>query len=350
MAEGNAFICGMGAVTPVGLNARQTAASVRAGISRSQESDIYDKHFEPFVLSLLPDEALPPLVKDIEEKVGLTSRQMRLLRLAAPAMQQAVMDIKDTNTVPLLLGAPEAYADRKAAITETFLQDLFLQANLTLDQSGSEVLPLGRAAGLVAMEKAMDMLEGGKPYVLVGGIDTYFDLYLLGTLDAENRILGPRVMDGFIPGEGAVFVLLGKNEAYGEGEPVAVLSAAQGFEEGHLNSEETYKGDGLSDAFEATFQKMPEPPKIQTVMAGLNGENYGAKEWGVASMRHADCFESEIRLEHPADCIGDSGAALGPLLAILAAIGLQRGYLGGPCLAWASSDYGTRAAAIIDKV
>ena len=349
MADTNVYICGMGAVTPVGLNARQAAASIRAGLSRSQESDIYDKHFEPFVLSLVPDEELPPLVKEIEAKVGLTSRQTRLLRLAAPAMQQAMKDIKATDTVPLLLGAPEPFADRKPAITDTFLPDFFLQANLALDESISEVLPLGRASGLVAMEKAMELIEGGKPYVLVGGVDTYLDLYLLGTLDAENRILGPRVMDGFIPGEGSAFVLFGKSRPYGESEPIGVLAAAQGFEEGHLYSEETYKGDGLSDAFETAFQKRPEPPEIHTVIAGLNGENYGAKEWGVASMRHADCFEGEYRLEHPVDCTGDVGAALGPLLAILAAVGLKRGYLDGPCLTWASSDYGTRAAAVIDK-
>jgi len=158
------------------------------------------------------------------------------------------------------------------------------------------------------------------------------------------------VMDGFIPGEGAAFMLLGKSRPYGENEPISVISAAQGFEAGHLYSEETYKGDGLSDAFAAAFERIAEPSKIQTVMAGLNGENYGAKEWGVASMRHANCFGSEIRLEHPVDCTGDVGAALGPLLTILSAVGLQRGYLEGPCLAWASSDYGTRAAAVIDKI
>ena len=350
MAECNAYICGMGALTPVGLNARQTAASVRAGISRSQESDIYDKHFEPFVLSLLPDEELPHLVKEIEEKVGLTSRQIRLLRLAAPAIQQALEDMKNTEKVPLLLGAPESFAGRMPAITDDFMIDLIKQAGLPLDRTRSEILPLGRAAGLAAMEKAIDLLAEGASHVLVGGVDTCLDLYLLGTLDSENRILGPRVMDGFIPGEGAAFLLLGKTRPYGEKESIGVFAAAQGFEEGYLYSEETYKGDGLSDAFAATFEKMPEPPKIQTVMAGLNGENYGAKEWGVASLRHADCFGSEIPLEHPVDCTGDVGAALGPLLVILAAIGLERGYLNGPCLAWASSDYGSRAAAVIAKL
>ena len=350
MAECNAYICGMGALTPVGLNARQTAASVRAGISRSQESDIYDKHFEPFVLSLLPDEELPPLVKEIEEKVGLTSRQIRLLRLAAPAIQQALEDMKNTEKVPVLLGAPEPFAGRKPAITDDFLIDLIRQAGFPLDRTRSEVLSLGRAAGLAAMEKAIDLIAEGASHVLVGGVDTYLDLYLLGTLDAENRILGPRVMDGFIPGEGAAFLLLGKKRLFGEKESIGLLTAAQGFEQGHLYSEETYKGDGLSDVFEAAFEKMPEPPEIQTVMAGLNGENFGAKEWGVASMRHAEYFEKEIRLEHPIECTGDVGAALGPLLTILSAVGLQRGYLSGPCLAWASSDYGTRAAVIIDKV
>lgn len=348
MAKHKAYICGMGAVTPVGLDARQTAASVRAGMSRNMESIIYDKHFDPFVLSMLPDEALPELAADLKKVIGLTSKQARLLRLATPAVTEAFSTIQDSTNIPLFLGCPEPIAGKEPVVLDDFIQKLAQQTGISLDLSNSEIFPQGRASGLIAMEKAITEVENGAPYVLVGGVDTYLDLYLLGTLDSENRILGPNVMDGFIPGEGAGFVLVGKTSP--DDYPlIHIMAAAQGFEKGHLYSEEPYQGDGLAEAMQMMFEKMPDCPKIRSVYAGLNGENFGAKEWGVAALRNADRFKEKIKLEHPIDCLGDPGSALGPLLTILAAIGLQKGYVDGPCLAWCSSDHGSRSAALIDK-
>ena len=44
--------------------------------------------------------------------------------------------------------------------------------------------------------------------IVVGGVDTFFDLRRISVLDSESRILCPSVMDGFIPGEGAAFLVL----------------------------------------------------------------------------------------------------------------------------------------------
>jgi 3-oxoacyl-[acyl-carrier-protein] synthase-1 len=49
-------------------------------------------------------------------------------------------------------------------------------------------------------------------------------------------------------------------------------------------------------------------------------------------------------MHHPADCCGDTGAAAGPLMTGLAALGLAGGYRRGPCLVYGSSDRGGRAA------
>ena len=49
----------------------------------------------------------------------------------------------------------------------------------------------------------------------------------------------------------------------------------------------------------------------------------------------------------PIDCLGDPGAALGPVLMALASIGISKGYVEGPCLVWAASDGGERGAAVI---
>ena len=84
-----------------------------------------------------------------------------------------------------------------------------------------------------------------------------------------------------------------------------------------------------------------------SVYSSLNGESFWAKEWGVASLRFHSRFEKALRVEHPVECFGDPGAALGPLMVGLAAIGLTRGYRKGPCLVYCSSDREERAAVLV---
>jgi len=352
MPEQAASILDIGIISAVGIGARQTAASVRAGIARISETSIYDKRFSPFTMAVLPDEVLPPLDKELEEVVGLTSRQIRMLRLASPALQEATKGADRIGEIPLYLGVPETLPDRPKAVHDSFLEHLGTQSGVRFHVAESRLFPQGRAAGLIALKEAMLRLAAGTvPFVLVGGVDTFVDLFLLGTLDMEDRILGPTVMDGFVPGEGAGFLLLGSPAMVrqkGKKPFALVQSVGIGFEKGHLYSDEIYKGDGLAESFHSAFSSISKSVgKIRTVYAGLNGENFGAKEWGVAYMRNNDRFEEDFRLEHPVDCFGDPGAALGPMMAGIAAIGMNKGYFQGPCLAWCSSDRGDRAAAVI---
>jgi 3-oxoacyl-[acyl-carrier-protein] synthase-1 len=124
-----------------------------------------------------------------------------------------------------------------------------------------------------------------------------------------------------------------------------------GHEFGHLYSAEAHRGDGLALAFRALFDSGPRggpaPPKVGCVYAGLNGESYWAKEWAVAQIRCAERLAETLRVEHPADCIGDVGAALGPVMLGLAALELARGRVDGACLVWTGADRGQRVAALL---
>src|SRR5262249_4464315 len=116
----------------------------------------------------------------------------------------------------------------------------------------------------------------------------------------------------------------------------------------HLSSAEPYLGEGLAEAFRGLFELLPpEMPKVRCVYAGLNGERFWSKEWGVAYLRNQGRFEESFSLDHPIENIGDPGAALGPLLLGLAAISIQQGYRPQPCLVWCSSDGEERAVALL---
>jgi 3-oxoacyl-[acyl-carrier-protein] synthase-1 len=351
MPGGRAVILSVGMMTSVGIGARQTAASVRAGICRFRETSIYDKRFQPFKMALLPEEALPPLEPSLETVVGLTARQARMLRLASPALREVLIEAPNPVQVPVFLGTPEAFPDRADPAGEKFLDHLSVQAGLKFNLGQSKMFPNGRAAGLMALKEGLEMITSGRQrYVIVGGVDTYLDLYLLGTLDMEGRILAEGVMDGFIPGEGAGFLLLtadiGRSVVV---KPMArVEAAAVGAEKGHRYSEEVYRGDGLAETFQKLFDLISSRNgKIRTVFAGFNGESFGAKEWGVAYLRSKDRFVDRFRFEHPVDCFGDTSAALGPLMIGMATIGMKRGYIEGPCLIWCSSDREERGAVCV---
>jgi 3-oxoacyl-[acyl-carrier-protein] synthase-1 len=344
---GTISIVGIGMMTPVGDSAAMTATSVEAGISAYMASSIYNKRFQPMTLALTPDEALPPLNEELEKIAGLTSRQRRMLRLAEKPLAEALSVVPGPLSPPLLLAGPEETPGCPKPIDDSFLRHLHVQGKGKFGLGKSKLLAQGRASGIEAMAQAWTLLSAQtEPFVLVGGVDTYLDLYLLGTLDMHDRVLADGVMDGFAPGEGAAFLLLASQQAVEKHalKPLAqVCQPALADEPGHRYSQATYKGDGLAQAMTAALSAL-NGQKANTVFSGMTGENLHAKEWGVANLRNQASLAEKLQFEHPADCYGDPGAAAGPLMIGLAALGMNEGLLPGPCLVYCSSEHEKRGA------
>jgi 3-oxoacyl-[acyl-carrier-protein] synthase-1 len=344
-------IVGMSMVTALGLDAVQTAANVRAGMSGFRELAWLDKAFQPFVGAFLPDDVLDPLSEKIASAHALTYREDRILRLAGLPLKEVIASIKGRiGPLPLVVGMPEI--DQTSRWTDKeVLAYLADQSGVPIDAPRSSVFFKGRAAGLLAVHTACENLRSGKmETVVAGGADTFKDLYTLGTLDMESRVSSTQNRDGLIPSEGACFLLLTtRRNAQAKGWPVraAIMASATGFEKGHLGSKEPYQGDGLFATFSALFAAAGAAKPVQTVYASFNGENHWAKEWGVTAIRHKSHLTDDFQIEHPADCIGDTGAACGPLMAGMATIGIEQGYRREPVAAYASSDHGDRAAVLI---
>jgi 3-oxoacyl-[acyl-carrier-protein] synthase-1 len=351
MADADIVIASAGLVTPVGLSLKETAASARARVARLREIDWRDRRFEPFVVGTVPDEGLPDLAAPLAE-LPLQTREARMLRLAQVAMEEALAPLADAKRrVPLLLGLPEHHTTQPLD-PKRFLAHLDLQCPGRIDVAASVAAPRGRAAGLMALRQAQRWLAAGThEAVLVGGVDSLVDLYVLGTLDLEQRIRGETISDGFTPSEGAAFLLLTTAE-HGREQRLPtlapLLATASGQEEGHLYAEAAYRGDGLAATFAQLFAQAPAQP-VATVYCSFNGERYWAREFGVARTRQAAAFAPEAAMEHPAEVFGDLGAAHGPALLALAAHALREGYRASPCLVYASSDHADRAAALLAR-
>lgn len=347
-------IASAGLVSPIGLSLPETAASARARVARLREIPWLDRRFEPFIVGRVPDDGLPELAEALAP-LPLQAREARMLRLAHAALEEALAPWVQARggPVPVLLGLPEHHTTVPLQPTE-FLARLAVQCPQLIDVPHSLAVPRGRAAGVMALREARArLLRGDVGAVLVGGVDSLLDLYVLGTLDLQGRIRNEVNSDGFSPAEGAAFVLLTTAEvAWQRGlQPLATLQgAAIGQEPGHLYAEAPYLGEGLAATLSGLLQEAPPPAPIQTVYISFNGERYWAREFGVARLRQTQAFHGEHAMEHPAECFGDLGAAHGPALVALAAHGLARGYRSPPCLVCASSDHGDRAAALLTPV
>jgi 3-oxoacyl-[acyl-carrier-protein] synthase-1 len=351
-----AEILAVGMVTPVGLSARQTAASVRTGIGRLAESYVTDRFGQPMVMGLVDQRQLPPLVEDLDdpddERLLLSQRQERLVRLAGPALREALVAAGDP--VPLLLGIPERRAEERDPIGAEMIDLLSVQTGMAFDRACSRTFAVGRAAGLVALDEGLSLLDRGRVgAVLVGAVDSYLDIGLLEALDGEGRLRTGEISDGFVPGEGAAFLLIAparSGRRVGNPPVARIEGVGRGREPGHLYSDQPHRGEGLPLAFRALFDpaaRRAPVVKVGCVYAGLNGESFWAKEWGVAQIRCFDHLAEPLRVEHPADGMGDAGAAMGLIMVALGALDLARGRIDGDCLVWCASDREERVAALL---
>ena len=337
-------------MTSVGLSAAETSASTRARVMRVGEIEWRDHRHKQLVVSVVPNDGLPDLHPDLAS-LPLSYREARMLVLAGPPLQRLTATLPDAVAPPpLILGLPELHTTVPIDSGQ-FLERLGLQARAKLNLANSDAFVQGRASTLLAVREAVNRLkQGSAEFVLVGGVDSYIDLYVLGTLDMQGRIRTERAADGFAPGEGSGFLLLARHDT-AEQHGMEMLACVRGLgtaiEPGHFYSQEPYRGDGLSEAFETCFDDSGDTPPTERIYATFNGERYWAKELGVAVTRNQDRFHASYQMEHPAECFGDLGAASGGVMMGLASLDMHAGQLSGPALVYCSSDYGDRAAVLV---
>ncbi|MBB6091954.1 3-oxoacyl-[acyl-carrier-protein] synthase-1 [Povalibacter uvarum] len=337
-----AVITSTNVLCAIGRGSAQTWASARAGIARISDSHVMDRNFDAIQMGLVPEDALGPLSPDIDQ-LPLPSRGRRLLRLATPALQG--LDCDKSAPLRLFLGVPRL-APTEAPWLRHLPQYLHSLTGVPIDHSRSLVVPQGRAAALLALEAGLQALASDPSTpVIVGGVDTFLDLKLLSLLVDEGRVLGPHIMDGFIPGEGAAFLLLQAPDSAAAG--IAVRGVASFNDPGHRYGTAPARGEGLAEALAALRNQVGKSPPVGVTFAGFNGEGFDAKLWGVAHMRHRDFFAPAMLMEHPADKYGDAGAATGAILMALAAQSMGDSSRSGPALVWAASDHEPRACALL---
>lgn len=340
----NVCVVATGAVTPVGVDASMTAASVRAGIMRHEALPFVDRAGEPMRMALAPVEA--PFGK---------ARRMQALAVQAAREALAALDVSALRRpVALCLGLPAPQAALDPVDPDAFVAAFEEALDVSVDATHRYGYALGHAAGGVAVEQAVRLLVTQPDRaVLVGGVDSYADALTLETLDAAGRLHSDANADGFVPGEGAAFCVLTTVDAarrYGWTPRALVRAVASGEEPAPLTSDAVCIGAGLTQVLHAVLGTLRDGETADWTLCDLNGESFGATEWTYAYLRTGARHGEPLEVWHPADGYGDVGAASGVMGVALAVEAWTRRYARGPrCLVWASSDDAPRAAILLQQ-
>ena len=331
-------ILASGMVTSVGLNAPAACAAIRAGIDNMAETRFMDSGGKWIVGSSVPLD--PPW-----------RGRAKMVHLLVPAIRECLNAVRGipTEQIPLMLCVAEK--DRPGRL-EGLDDKLFYEVATELDLSFHErslVIAGGRVGGVWAIRKAQELLYQERvSCCLVAGVDTYLVSGTLSAYVANDRILTSQNSDGFIPGEAGGALLIGKIGS-SAGKMMTVLGIGFGTEKATNASEEPLRANGLVQAIkQALAESGMTMGDLDYRIADLSGEQYGFKEADLSVARLLRTNKDVFDIWHPADCIGEVGAAVIPCILGTALVAAQKKYaLGDKVLCHASNDGGQRAAMVL---
>jgi 3-oxoacyl-[acyl-carrier-protein] synthase-1 len=336
-------IAGIGAQCSIGLSAPAVAAAAAGAINQFR--------FDGRIRSGRSGAQLTCAWLDTLPEGSMGADRMQPLALAAADEAIEMMPHLANLPMPVLLAmpAPRPGFDDEAGIR---LARAIIQAlPIAVDKRSCSMVLEGHAGGVKLLLEAERLLTAGvAPAVLVGGVESYRDLAALRFIEQTGRLRTEDDALGWIPGEGASFLLLTtktRAERLGVSPVMTIDAAATAIEPLPWYSGQPSIGAGLTEALRVAL----EDPGIRVeVYCDLNGEPWRADEWGYAYLRTASQYVEPLAITHPADCWGDVGAASGPMLIALAVEQMiNERSASTRALVWTASDtFPLRAACVLN--
>lgn len=349
MNSGPVVVTGVGVVSPVGLDAPSTAASIRA---RTAGLLAIPKFVAPSGAGAAGGQA-----RGITDGRGGCDR---LHALAGSALQEAIHraegECEDLDLAHGSLHLVLPPGDRPAydRFETSDLDDLLDFAQCT-ELAKRRLVPGGHATGLEAIiEAARGLSRGDIACAIVGGLDSLLDFPALDWFDSAGRLRTDDRAVGFSPGESAAFLVLeSMAEATRRGARPLARVRAWGLaqEPNPMGSSAPSRSEGLSLAVrEALVAHGGLARPIGDVLCDANGERYRMREWAVVQSRALREQPHPPEVWNPVACTGDLGASTGVFLASVATIWLNRGWTEGDAvLVSTASDDTARAAMVLKR-
>jgi 3-oxoacyl-[acyl-carrier-protein] synthase-1 len=345
-AQRTVHILGVAARTPVGYGASDTAAAIRAGISRVNQ--------DPFLIAADGEHLRCARVPELDPRLRGTARLVALARFALAEISAGWPEEQATDIrVPLLLALPEerpGFGDREVRAVMHALEGFEMSAHAAVD---ARVTGRGHAGGLRGLTEAFDLIARGRqPICIIGGVDSYFDGDTIDWLDAGRRLARDGVRGGFPPGEAAAMILVASGQVLRQlGCDSLGIIRAVGYQrdrgrgrgasrefqpERDFVTDETSPSDEplgktLTQVYRRVLREVKSPDeKVDDLYCDINDERDRTTEYAFALLRAGQAFQDGTRYTTAVSMVGDVGAATATLNCVLAVRAWSRDYATGP--------------------
>ncbi|MBC7617891.1 MAG: hypothetical protein H7293_02675 [Candidatus Saccharibacteria bacterium] len=337
-------IVAAGLCCAVGYTAQAASCALRAGMDHFQESEFITENGDPVRVARLPD----------TETWG-AQRQSRWMVhavndcLSQATQRQSATKIDGPLTVLLLSAEPSRPGvEERSAIEAALMGSNLLKLPLS---NHSKVWHSGRAGLSAVLQGAHDLLiKGTCQQVMLLGFDSYLNAQTINHYLQAERLLVPGNRDGFIPGEAAAAVLL--ELATPEAGGVYITGWGEAMEAGRPDGSVPSRAQGLSQALRTAFRQADITCNdLDWRMSDQNGEGFFAGEAANAVTRVAENGGTVPMVYTTADCVGEVGAATGPLMLAWLNQLLHREDGPGDCgVIHLANDEGLRSAVVVQHV
>ena len=332
------------AITSVGESAAETALLLRAGLNNVAPSMFIDANGARVLACAAP--ALQSDLRAADRLVALASHTLaNLCRALAPAPLPG----RHRFTPIMLMALPERFAAGASSAElnddgHRFIEALHKALPSELAGADLEVFPFGRAAGALALGRALQCV-GTDRLVIWGGVDTSHDWAVLQALEAADRLVTLENIDGVRPGEGAAFAVV---TPAADGD-VGVLALGLGREPFPVGGVKPSFALGLTQALETAVAPLRATrQRTNEWWLDLTHEAYATEALQNVIARFGDVLGLKTDLQMPLKELGDVGAAAMPLLAVLSAEAWRLGHaIDRTAVVTGCSDNGARGALLM---
>jgi 3-oxoacyl-[acyl-carrier-protein] synthase I len=329
-------VVGAGMCCALGYHLAAACCALRAEMDHFQESAFVDSANAPLVVAQLPFDQL-----------GGAERLAFIVHQAVMDCARDAGNIYPKSTALILLAAEEGrphtehhrYYEAFNACKKLFPVEF---------HESSGIMPKGRAGIASALQAAHRLLtEETVKQVLLVGADSYVNAATIGHYLKQDRLQCTGNSDGFIPGEGAGALLL--ELATGQSKGTHITGMGRAIEEATIGGDIPNRALGLTQAMrDACDQAGVALPELKFRMTDQNGEKYYANEMANACTRLMADSGIDLPMLTIANCIGETGAAAGPLMiAYLRERMRGNDTLGDVGLLHMGNDDGTRTALVL---
>jgi 3-oxoacyl-[acyl-carrier-protein] synthase-1 len=330
-------ITATGMVTGIGLSAPATCAAIRCAIDNFQETRFMDRGGE-WILG-----CEVPMEKPWRGKA-------KLIKMASAAINEVLQSNPDIDTAktPLLLCLAE-HTRPGRVIEDDARFFLDLQDELGLEFSDqSLVIAAGHVSVAIAFKHARELIhQRGSRHVIVVASDSMLVAPTLVHYEENERLLTSTNSNGFIPGEAGAALLVESGNAK-SGDLLNCEGLGFAIETAHIDSEEPLRAEGLTSAIKESLQDAGcEMGDLDFRITDISGEQYYFKEATLALSRTLRKRKEEFDIWHPADCVGEVGAAQGLIMLSVLKAACEKNYSkGNGIFAHMGNDDGKRSSMV----